>query len=78
VVQVVDSKRPAGQSLRGFTVLGAAPGDGPREFTVRLQFDDSAAGVRARYVVFGLDPIWVFRREDYEAMSLWCAPSQAK
>jgi hypothetical protein len=78
LIQVVDSKRSANQTLRGFMVLGVAPGDGPREFTVRLHFDDSSEGVRARYVVFGVDPVWVYRREDYELMCLWCAPTPAK
>lgn len=78
VVQLVDSFRPAGQRLHGFTILGAAPGDGPRVFTVRLQVDGSADGVRARYVVFGVDPVWVFRHEDYEMMSHWDHPMPKK
>ena len=74
VIQFVDSHHPSGQRLRGYTILGLAPGDGPRVFTVRLTVDGSSEGVRARYVVFGVDPVWVFRHEDYEMMSHWDHP----
>jgi hypothetical protein len=78
VVQVIDSRRPPGRRLTSFSVLGLAPGDGPREFTVRLVFDDSPDSIRARYVVFGIDPVWVYRHEDYELMTHWDHPMPAK
>src|SRR3954471_24481238 len=38
-VECVDGQRPPGRKLVGFAVLGVAPGDGPRVFTVKLTFD---------------------------------------
>jgi hypothetical protein len=77
-VQLADNQRPPGQRLKSFTILGAAPGDGPRVFTVRLALEHPAAEQKVRFVVFGIDPVWVFRHEDYEMMSMWCPPTPAK
>jgi hypothetical protein len=73
-VQFVDSRRPPGQQLKSFVVLGAAPGDGPRVFTVALKLAQPAAEVKVRYVVLGLDPLWVIRHEDFEMLAHWEHP----
>jgi len=70
-VQFVDSHHTPGQRLKEFSVLGMAPGDGPKVFTVKLKLDGPSADVNARYVVFGLDPLWVMRHEDYDMMNHW-------
>jgi hypothetical protein len=72
LVCVVDHhhRRP-GQTLVGFTVLGEAPGEGPRCFAVRLVLDNPPEERKARYVVVGDDPLWVYRHEDYEMMMHW-------
>jgi hypothetical protein len=77
VVQFVDSHRGPGQRLKEYTVLGMAPGDGPRVFTVRLALDAPAADVKARYVVFGIDPVWVIRHEDFDMINHWDHPMKA-
>jgi hypothetical protein len=77
-VECVDGQRPAGRKLVGFAVLGVAPGDGPRVFTVKLTFDGPGDPVRARYVVFGVDPVWVFRHEDYDMLNHWGHPMPKK
>lgn len=74
VVMWVDNHRSPGQRLNAFEVLGLAPGDGPRVFTVRLALENPAAEVKTRYVVVGLDPIWVFRQEDYDMLIHWDHP----
>src|SRR5947208_14791656 len=74
VVMWVDTHRTPGQVLKAFEVLGLAPGDGPRVFTVRLVLDSPAAEVKTRYVVVGLDPMWVFRQEDYDMLIHWDHP----
>ena len=56
VVQFVDSHHTPGRRLKSFAVLGLAPGEGPRVFTVKLTLDGPSAEVKTRYVVFGLDP----------------------
>jgi hypothetical protein len=70
-VILVDNCRSPGQGLTDFTILGEAPGEGPRCFAVRLRLDNPAEERRVRFVVFGIDPLWVFRYEDYEMMIHW-------
>jgi hypothetical protein len=73
-VQFVDRHRKPGQRLKRFTVLGETPGEAPRCFAVRLWLDGPAEEVRARYVVQGIDPLWVQRHEDFVLMLHWDHP----
>jgi hypothetical protein len=73
-IQLVDSQQKPGRKLAGFTVLGPTTGDADRCYAARLTFDGPREEVRARFVVFGQDPVWVMRYEDYEMMMHWCAP----
>jgi hypothetical protein len=73
-VQMADTHRTPGQRLKAFAVLGVAPGNGPRVFTVRLTLENPDAELKARFVVVGIDPIWVFRQEDYDMLSHWDHP----
>jgi hypothetical protein len=73
-VLLADTHRSPTQRLIGFDILGAAPGDGPRVFTVKLAFENPTNEVKARFVVVGIDPIWVFRQEDYDMLSHWDHP----
>jgi hypothetical protein len=77
VVQFVDSHHKPNQRLRSFTVLGMAPGDGPRVFAVKLTLENPAEEVKARYVVVGLDPLWVIRQEDFDMLAHWDHPMPA-
>src|SRR5262245_12832736 len=70
-VQVVDENRPAGQRLARFEILGEVPGSGPRTFSVKLETENPAAVENTRYVVVGIDPLWVFRQFDYDKMAHW-------
>jgi hypothetical protein len=70
-VQVADSFRRSGQSLSGYEVLGKTPADGPHRFVVQLLLDHPAEQKTVRYVVVGVDPLWVIREEDYEMMERW-------
>jgi hypothetical protein len=70
-VRVVDRHRRAGQRLTGYTVLGETAGDGPRCLAVRLRFEDPPEEQKARFVVLGIDPLWVYRYEDYQALAHW-------
>lgn len=70
-VMSADGLLLAGRTLERFTVLGPAPGDAPRCFAVRLSLGNPKAELRERYVVVGLDPLWVFRYEDYEMLTHW-------
>ena len=77
-VHLADTHRTPGQRLRAFAVQGVAPGDGPRVFTVKLTLANPEAELRARFVVVGIDPIWVFRQEDYDMLSHWDHPMTKK
>jgi hypothetical protein len=70
-VIVVDTCRRPQQTLDRFTILGEAPGEGPRCFAVRLRLLNPEETQRLRFVVFGVDPLWVYRYEDYEMMIHW-------
>jgi hypothetical protein len=74
LIHVVDSHRKAGQKLSRFEVLGTAPGDGPRVYAVRLSLDEPREEKRVRFVVVGIDPLWVIRYEDYEMLAHWDHP----
>ncbi len=76
-IMLADTHRVPNQRLKEYTVLGLAPGDGPRVFTVKLTFESPDSELKTRFVVIGLDPIWVFRQEDYDMMAQWCAPPAA-
>jgi hypothetical protein len=67
-VQVVDSGWESGQRLQSFEILKedkTTTGDG--KFTVRLTLESSPTAQEVRYVVRGVDPLWVYREEDVPA-----------
>jgi hypothetical protein len=76
-VQFVDSHHAPGRRLKSFEILGLAPGDGPRVFTVKLTLDGPTAEVKTRYVVFGLDPMWVMQHDDYDMLNHWDHPMKS-
>jgi hypothetical protein len=71
-LQVVDTQRREGQHLRGYEILGAVPAEGGhRRFAVRLLLEDPAEEQKVRYVVLGIDPLWVWRQEDLDKLMHW-------
>ena len=75
-IQVADSTRRPGQRLVDYELLGEVSGEGPRTFVVRLKLDNPSAEREVRYYLVGIDPLWVFRQDDYDALIHWdaCAP----
>jgi hypothetical protein len=71
-IHVVDSTRRPGQKLAGFEVLGPAAGDSPSCYAARLQLEQPAQELVARFVVLGIDPVYVLRYEDFVMMEHWC------
>lgn len=67
----VDNCRLQEQILERFTILGEAPGDGPRCFAVRVNLSNPEEEQRLRFVIYGIDPLWVYRYEDYEMIMHW-------
>jgi len=70
-VCVVDSLRPAGRRLERFEIVGEVPADNARGFVVRVVLEGEDTPQRARFLVVGIDPLWVYRQEDYESFSHW-------
>jgi hypothetical protein len=77
VVQVVDQHRRPGQTLDEFTILGEVSGDGGRWFEVELKLANPVQSEQVRYVIVGIDPLWVFRQPDYEMLGHWDHPMPA-
>jgi hypothetical protein len=65
-VMFVDQQRRPGRRLRGFTILAESEMEGCRRFQVRLSLADPDESILAAYYVFGEDPIWVYRAEDFD------------
>lgn len=68
-IMFVEQQQPPDQRLVRFEMMGETPGyenEGYRRFLVRLSLDDPADSVVATYYVFGQDPVWVYRAEDFE------------
>jgi len=77
-VAAADSIRSSGRTLEDFAILGPTPADSPRCFAVRLNLANPRQEVRERYIVVGIDPIWVIRHDDYEKVTHWCNPEPVK
>jgi hypothetical protein len=65
-VMFVDQQRRPGRRLRGFAILADSEMEGCRRFQVRLSLADPDESILAAYYVFGEDPIWVYRAEDFD------------
>lgn len=71
IARVIDTHRKPGQTLESFEILGESPAEGVRCFAVRVTLGNPAAEERLRYYVVGIDPLWVFRQEDYDMLARW-------
>ena len=76
-VMVADELRSKGRTLAEYTILGPVPADAPRCFAVKLTLGNPRAEVKERYVVVGLDPVWVWRYDDYLMITHWEHPMPA-
>lgn len=72
VVMAGDTLHAAKRPLRDFEILGPVAGDAERCYAVRLVLDEPSEERRERYVIVGIDPLWVMRYDDYEALTHWC------
>jgi len=67
----IDNQRKPGQELDSFEILGEVPYEGARCFAVRLGLTHPAADQKVRYVILGIDPLYVYRQEDFELLNHW-------
>lgn len=71
LVAVTDVMRKPSQLLERFEILGETPGRTGRIFAVQLQLSKPIESIKTEYIVVGIDPLWVFRREDFELFLHW-------
>lgn len=71
MVHVTDAGRKAGQKLESYQILGETRGTTGRTIAVNLQLTNPTEEVKARYIVVGIDPLWVCRQEDYDLLMHW-------
>jgi hypothetical protein len=70
----VDQQRRPGQHLRSFALLGESEVEGCRRIQVKLSLEEPIESRLAAYYVFGQDPMWVYRTEDFDMIMHWeCA-----
>jgi hypothetical protein len=68
---VTDNVRKPGQRLKGFRILGETTSGAGRTYAVVLELEQPTEQVKTEYIVVGIDPLWVFRREDYDLLMHW-------
>ena len=68
-VQAVDHDWAAGLALDAYVIGDEQSGDGNKTFTVSITLKGSSAPTDARYMIFGRDPIRVYRDDDFTRMA---------
>lgn len=71
LVYATDTSRKPGQTLRSYDILGETPGGSGRTYAVILDLENPTEQLKTQYIVVGIDPLWVFRQEDYELLMHW-------
>jgi hypothetical protein len=70
-VKFTDQTRKPNQRLLAYEVLGQTDLDSARQFTVRLTLEGEESPQLVRYNVFGRQPMFVYRLEDFEMLMHW-------
>lgn len=71
LIHVTDASRKPGQVLADYQILGETKGPSGRTFVVVLKLQNPDEEIRTQYIVVGIDPLWVFRQEDYDLLTHW-------
>jgi hypothetical protein len=69
-VHVTDTYRKPGEKLVDYRILGEVPSERKRCIAVELRYEPERAE-RVRFLVVGIDPLWVFREEDGQNLAHW-------
>ncbi len=68
-VHVADTAWQGGAQIEAFEIGEEEdPGDGTKQFPVKLTMKKAGAVQDVRYIVNGRDPVWVFSEPDYKKM----------
>ena len=70
-IEIGNTLRRPGQKLESYEILGETAGDQGRQFAVRVIFTNPAAEEKINFILIGIDPIWVFRLEEYDMVTHW-------
>ena len=73
----MDQQRRPGQRLVAFALLGESESEGCRRFQVKLSLAEPEESRLVAYYVFGENPIWVYRSEDFDMIMHWECPPPA-
>lgn len=68
---IVDSARRDRPKLADYKILGETPGNAPRCYAVHLFWANPEREERTRFVIVGIDPLWIFRQEDFDLLMHW-------
>jgi hypothetical protein len=71
LIYVTDVNRNPKQSLDHFKILGEKPSRSGRTYAVELSLKHPDQQLKTEYIVVGIDPLWVYRREDFELLMHW-------
>lgn len=66
-IDVFDARWRDGQQLESFEIVEELPADPHQTFKVTMRMKDATEDEENTYIVLGIDPIQVFRSEDYAA-----------
>ncbi len=70
-IHVTDNHKQRQRSLEKYRILGETVARSGRTYVVELTLKSPEEKVKTEYIVVGIDPLWVFRREDYELLMHW-------
>ena len=74
-IEAVDFEWKAGKALKEFAIGDPSPGQGTRTFAATLTLGGEPAPRPVRYMVLGVDPVRIYRDEDFNrAMNMEDAP----
>ena len=71
VIHVTDNHLQRQRGLEKYRILGETVARSGRTFIVELTLKSPEEKVKTEYIVVGVDPLWVFRREDYDLLMHW-------
>ena len=71
LIHVTDNHHQRQRGLDEYRILGEKVTRSGRAYIVELTLKSPEEKVKTEYVVVGIDPLWVFRREDYDLLMHW-------
>jgi hypothetical protein len=70
-IHVTDNHQQRQRGLEKYRILGETVARSGRTFVIELTLKSPEEKVKTEYIVVGIDPLWVFRREDYDLLMHW-------